>query len=356
MDNLTEYSKISKKIKKSIVKPPKTSKWIGFVNINSLEGYAYVIYDANKKLCEIINIHGSNLKKVTAVLQISTIIPDDVTIFSSIPIYSSTIIEDIKMYVDAGFRDPYIRNNTSLCISKKNMIQDTQEDIVAQIKYVLTQFLLFNDTPICTTILCLTKDAIKYLKSLTATGKTKNSDGSITQKEIAGGLYVSSTTPDIIHMLDILENSIIIGSEEGVNIVPAMYNFHSHPKEAYINHNVPLAWPSQQDYIGFLRAVEDDKTICHLVISIEGIYIISLSPQWFDNPLPLSKDFGTFIQDNYTFPCKNDQQINEYLMYINNIKYDNKSPLIEVQYKSWSDADTPFTIVFGREDSNCASS
>ena len=56
-----------------------------------------------------------------------------------------------------------------------------------------------------------------------------------------------------------------------------MYNFHSHPRNAYKKYNVKLGWPSGQDYIGFLLASIEDGTIFHMVITIEGIYIITLT-------------------------------------------------------------------------------
>ena len=107
-------------------------------------------------------------------------------------------------------------------------------------------------------------------------------------------MYVSETKNNI-NVLDINQDKMIEGEEQGVPIVEALYNFHSHPKEAYITNKVNKAWPSAQDYIGFLLAVLEDNTILHIVVSIEGIYIISLSKYYAGNKDKLSPDVSSFI-------------------------------------------------------------
>lgn len=213
-----------------------------------------------------------------------------------------------------------------------------------------------DTTPICIFDFCFTKEAIKYFKTLPTSGftknKNKNKNGNITQKEIAGVLKVKNTEKSPFE-LDIDSKSIIIGKEEGVDIAPGLYNFHSHPKEAYKKHKVHLAWPSNQDYVGFMLAVAEDHTICHAVITIEGIYIISLTLDWFNNPLKLDKKFGNFIMKKYDISCGKVKTIDEYLSICGNIKYNNTGPLIDVQYLSWNNPYKPFNIIFGKRKSKC---
>ena len=66
-------------------------------------------------------------------------------------------------------------------------------------------------------------------------------------------------------------NSLISGIEEEVDAVLNRYNFHTHPREAYIRNNVVKGWPSAQDYLGFIDL--DGNTIFHSVITLEGVYI-----------------------------------------------------------------------------------
>jgi len=350
MDSLTEYSTIPKSIRKVINPPPQTNNYLGLITDSSK--YAYIIYDSHNKLCEIVDMHGRYLEQVIRVLQNSHI-PSDTTIFGSIPIQSPTIVEDIEEYVKTGFSDPYIYKDTNLCMCKLNSNKKHPPDAIEQVKYVLTQFLLVEKQSTCTVTLSLSQNTVKYLKNTTKSGMSKNSDGTFTQKEIAGALEVTNTTPDMVHIVDYIPDSIILGGEEGVSIVPSLYNFHSHPKEAYDKYQVILAWPSPQDYIGFIMAVIEDRTICHLVISIEGIYIISLTSQWFDKPMHMDKKFSNFIKNNYDPPCDG-RSIDTYLLYINSMKYNDAPPIIEVQYLSWIDARNPFTVTFSRKDSNCS--
>ena len=80
---------------------------------------------------------------------------------------------------------------------------------------------------LCNFDFCLSKESVKYFKNLSYMGYTKNKNGSITQKEIAGGLRVKEKNKNIIN-LDVDLTTIITGDEEGVEIVPGLYNFHSH--------------------------------------------------------------------------------------------------------------------------------
>lgn len=209
-----------------------------------------------------------------------------------------------------------------------------------------------DNSLICKSKFCFTRETINYFKKLTNIGYTPNKNGSITQKEIAGELIVKNQEKRPFE-LNVDLGSIILGEEEGVDIVPGLYNFHSHPKEAYKKHKVDLAWPSNQDYVGFMLAVLEDHTLCHVVITIEGIYIISLTTEWFNNPLKLDEKFGKFIMKKYDISCGKVKTIDEYLSICGNIKYDNKGPLIDVQYLSWNNPYKPFNIIFGKRNSKC---
>ena len=156
-----------------------------------------------------------------------------------------------------------------------------------------------SNKKVCHVNLAFTQDTINYFKSIPHSKKTRNKDGTYSQKETAGGMYVGEILPDSTHLLEVHHNSVITGEEEGVDIVVSLYNFHSHPYEAYINNHVNLAWPSAQDYIGFLIAVFEDCTICHFVVTLEGIYIISLTEYYAKNKNIKDKNIGDFILNNF---------------------------------------------------------
>ena len=310
--------------------------------VQSIVAWVYVIYDSKGKLCEILEPPEEYMGLVLGALETS--LPNDITICVKANLTQIDLIEE---YINVGFGYPYICQSNNICMSKQNNTLPPQSPsgVASEIAYTLSQV----SQPDCSAILQLEPPTLKYLKTLTTVGSTLNDSGSITQKEVAGALRVTMTTSELVHMLEVVPESIIAGEEEGVPIANGLYNFHSHPKAAYERHRVELAWPSAQDYVGFLLAVREDHTICHLVISIEGIYIISLSTQ-FD--VIVDENIVKFIKDKYDIYYNSGDTSLGYIHKINNLFY-NRTPIFDCQYLSWVEAGTPFTVNFGRRDSNC---
>jgi hypothetical protein len=319
-------------------------KYLGSVEfVESIAEWVYVIYNSNKKICELLVPPPKYMELIIDTLMRS--LPNDITLIVKSSIVNTDLI---KEYINVGFINPYISLRGNLCMSKKNnaLPSDKSEDEIA----IQTSYILSQKLPDCSAILQFDLPTLNYLKTLTTVGLTFNKNtGNITQKEIAGTLKVIRTTKEFVHILEVVQESIIIGDEEGVPIAVGLYNFHSHPKEAYERHMVELAWPSAQDYVGFLLAVRDDSTICHFVISIEGIYIISLSTQ-FD--VRIDNDIIEFIQKKYDISYNSVPDSIEYIKKINDLLYKDL-PIFDCQYLNWEDSGTPFTVNFGRRDSNC---
>ena len=206
----------------------------------------------------------------------------------------------------------------------------------------------------CHVKLQLSNETIEIFNRLCDSGVTMNNNGLTSQKEIAGGMYVTKITSDSTHILEIHKPSVITGEEEGVDIVVSLYNFHSHPREAYENNNVDLAWPSAQDYIGFLIAVFEDCTVCHLVITIEGIYIISLSKYWAASQDHRDNSVGNFILDRYEGydAAANIQTPQQYVTWVNNIKY-KRNHIFVVKYLPWNRANDTFNVNYCQVDGKC---
>ena len=66
------------------------------------------------------------------------------------------------------------------------------------------------------------------------------------------------------------------------------HSWHSHPFAMYVLHNVIIAPPSGVDCVNFLLAfnmtsIENSPSQCHFVISVEGIYCISLTEYVISN-------------------------------------------------------------------------
>ena len=166
-------------------------------------------------------------------------------------------------------------------------------------------------------------------------------------------MVVINITENLTHILEVNKDTIIIGEEEGVNVVKSLYNFHSHPREAYEKNNVKLAWPSAQDYVGFLLSSIEDDAICHMVIAIEGIYIISLNNHWISKREKLDKDAGNFILKAYGFCYKPGQTSEWYIKETNKINYKG-FPIFDIHFLSWSESSKPFKVKFAKlnEDSS----
>jgi hypothetical protein len=225
-------------------------------------------------------------------------------------------------------------------------------DIIDDAEYVCMTF--SNKRGTCQTKFKLTSDSIKYMKQLHKLGSTMNSDGSITQKEMAGNLRMSGTDTNGVQILDIDHSSLITGHEEGVKIAPGLYNFHSHPRTAYDTHNVKVGWPSAQDYVGFLIAYIEDDTILHFVTSIEGLYVISMNRHWLLNKHLVSSELSTFIINRYSF-CGTKGTPYQYVRNINKIMYEDH-PLFAVKYIPWKQAGMDITIDYKKDGENCFTS
>lgn len=327
--------------------------------VSSITGYAYVCYNDDKGVCEIIRISGLTVKEV--VVHTVGVFPNDALVWIGIPIQDDMSAK-VKILCSQGFEDPHISKkkpsgeplqNYTLCMLKRNDNRIQNSSALGRVKYVLSEF--HRSSGICEMEIVLTSDAIRYLRDLQKIGMTVNGDGTVSQKEMAGNLVCKSVDKDLVHHLDINYDSIIIGSEMGVPISPGLYNFHSHPREAYSRAKVKYGWPSAQDYIGFFMGFTEDDTILHLVTSLEGVYFLSMSEYSLENKEKLSTDIIPFIRENYNLCNSINNTPVQYTREINNILYEDNRLFI-VQYVPWYHADDQITVSYKSSDSNCFTS
>lgn len=342
---------------------PKGDKRVEYINspqfVDSITGHAYLNYDKKRKVCEIMGIEGPNSNILKQVIENAlSSIPNDVTLWIGILLNDPNLNVLIQYCISAGFHEPYICklsplgikfNNYVLCMLRENDI--VNNNALNDVKYVLNHF-ISNQKKCCTIKVRLSNNAVEYLSSISKLGSTINENGVITQKELAGKLIVGNIDNDLIYNLDVDRKSIVIGEEEGVEIIGGIYNFHSHPREAYDRHNVKFGWPSAQDYVGFLGSSFNYDTILHIVVSLEGIYIISLTEYWLNNKEKLEKNVISFILKKYDMDEHKNKTINWYLRTINNIIYKN-FPLFLLQFFSWYEANASFIVPFRKNNINC---
>jgi len=298
--------------------------------INSIIDWAFLLYNKNKNyIIILINSHFFTYFNLYFIIKL---IPTHIKLIIQINQINTNQINTnqintnqintnqsqlIKSYINNGFQEKLYLNNIIYLIKKNYSIIN----------------------------LSFSKNCIDFFKLIPL--------DIISKKEIAGSLHVIYTKNNI-SFLDIKKETLIIGNETGVDIVQGLYNFHSHPKAAYETNNITLAWPSSQDYIGFLLAAIEDNTICHFVISLEGIYIISLEQYWFDylqnnqkNKINQIDDIGAFILDKYNVKILdlNNHTPISYLNYVNKITYFNKY-IFQVQFLYWKNVTNNFYIKY----------
>jgi hypothetical protein len=329
--------------------------------IDNISGHAYVLYNKHKLVCELICTDCSLLPIVVQSTLMS--IPNDVTLFVSTKLHDPNIDKLIQQYVKLDFNEVYISEKSPigytvkeprLYMTRKNdVIESSNVDTsINNTKYIVKQLKSLQNDNSCKLHVKLSEKAINYLQSVSMIGSTMNRDGAITQKEIAGRLVVGNIGDDLTHYLDVDRSSIVHGNEEEVQIIDGLYNFHSHPVEAYDRHNKKYGWPSSQDYIGFFGASISYDTILHIVSSIEGFYVISLGSFWAKNKDILKTKNIKFILEE----CNIDVETPTlYLKEVNKVSMDGHQ-LFNVQFFSWDDADSLVAVNYTNNDLNCFTS
>ena len=329
--------------------------------VESIRGYAYISYDTKRSVCEVLTIEGISMREIT--LETMGNFPNDALIWLGISTNDPELIKKSQELVFAGFGHPHIATQSpsgvlfskyGLCMVKINDNRTRRTTTKGDVKYVLKE--LEDAIAKCNMRVRLTDDAVRYLRDLQEIGTTLNPDGSMTQKEIAGNLRCESVDTNLVHYLGVDFPTLIRGEEMRVPIVPGLYNFHSHPRGAYEHTGANFAWPSPQDFVGFLTSFIEDSTILHLITSIEGVYILSMSEYCVQNKAGLSKDLATFVRKNYDF-CGKTQSMTpkKYIRLVNKIKYQGSS-LFLVQYLPWDRSLQSFRVNYESQYTNCFSS
>lgn len=339
---------------------PKGESRVKYINttpfVNSITGHAYTIYDKKKRLCEIMGLSGAVLPEIMD--SILSHIPNDVTLWVGIVLDDPHLDILIREYVKAGFCDPYICKASplgfafrgyGLCMLRQNDI--VNNDATNDVKYVLTQFMAERQGH-CTLHARLSSSSIEYLRQISKIGSTDNKDGKISQKELAGRFLTGCIDSSLVYNLDVDRQSIVSGEEEGVEIVGSLYNFHSHPREAYDRHGVQMGWPSPQDHVGFLSSSIKYDTILHIVASIEGFYVVSLTEHWANKKEKLDKKVVDFILENYDIRYQIGKTPTWYTRTVNSIAYEGY-PVFLVQFFSWNDASSDFIVPYRKTGVNC---
>lgn len=304
--------------------------------ISSIYMYCYMVTDGI--ICEIRNACKKIAPFITSITK--SIADKNIVYWVSIPIKDQKLA---KTFARHGFRNPIISAKTPLgekiakCLTLTRYENDAFNNQIYSIEndidYVLQQYRLRKSQ--CNMLAKFTDHAISVLQHLP---RHKN-------VEHAGEMKIGHShniDGNIIYDVDIVPHTVMKGDNEKIEVINKKYNFHTHPHEAYIRNGMKYAWPSVHDYIGFLDAATISGTIFHIVSTLEGVYIISVSEKYVNK---LHKVEKSYIDKYYR--CKKNSKKSPQ-MYIDHI---NKIGIFYVQYLSWSESQKPFMIYFPKSKS-----
>lgn len=261
-----------------------------------------------------------------------------------------TIIANYSEHLlDAGFSDPFVCYKNKICISRptgflENTVdkETTRRDLV----YMHSQ----QNNNNCSVSIELDPTTVDYLKFTTKASVVADTSGRY-QREVFGKLRVVSNKRDengeVVYTLKLDKGSVIHGSAENISgITPYLYTFHSHPYEAYLNHQTMFGFPSASDYMA-MYTLYKLKAILHFVASVEGLYVISINAQ----SDMISKPQATivkFINKHYNLEKKAVKDIKEY------VKMVNDHGLFRLELIPWSKClERKIKVSFEKSDGNC---
>jgi len=319
-----------------------------------------VYYNKKKGICVLADI--SCCKEIGKIQEICRQKYPKIILWVAIDIARKDCIVILQHLVRNNFEHPYMTVLTpmytdispSIALSCEIPSQafrtsrESQKTVMFKISHVIQQYK--QDTNACFLHAILTPKAIKFLKSTSISGYKKAGNGKIIQTEMGGELYVKnveSRNGNFVYRIDINLESVEMGKQESIDVIATRYNFHSHPRDAYIRHSVHNGWPSVTDFLGYLQMGKN--TIFHCVATLEGLYVISFGSYWSQRLDKISKKF---VDKNYEIDLKKNYTPKKYTEIVNNILYKGH-PIYFVQYFSWEKADSVIKVFFPQIGSAC---
>lgn len=281
-----------------------------------LQDYAIVKYCRSRNLCRLYEFNNKIFDKSDSLEYclnvIETILPADSCIW-----YCD---DDIDYLLEMGFKNPYYCNYDpfhekvayNIGVSK---INDPSFETNKRDRYIgsdsnpydfqqrrtspvrNTEFTMFdfvseniNYDRLVKLNIKFNKEDLSYLKKLVYSGRTLNEDGTMTQKEVSGVLYLQRKSTHFELLIDKTKN-FNAHDEEKVRFVNGLINFHTHPLDVYNTYGIDLMYPSPADYISILtyliqkHSFERESLVISpllfsCVVTLEGIYIISLNKNY----------------------------------------------------------------------------
>jgi hypothetical protein len=293
----------------------------------------------NGDLCEMHNITDSDM-----IPFITSSVNSNATFWVSVRSDDRDIINQL---ISQGFTSPFtcrispfhtnVSDNTICMLKAPGSLSSDFNMTINDVDHVTFQQ---QDRSTCNITAHFTPDTVEYLREIPMQNGT----------EIAGAMKISGNQrvgDKVIYDIEVNQNSIVKGENELVQVLNEKYNFHTHPRDAYIRNGVNHAWPSDHDYLGFLKAVFYSNSIFHVVATLEGVYIISIAPAYAGD-IHKIKSQQDYIEQVYKIPHSSFKSPQEYIEHVNQLK------IFTVVYFSWEDATSQFTVYYPKTNGGCS--
>lgn len=188
-----------------------------------------------------------------------------------------------------------------------------------------------------------TPELIEYLK----TSLYENTN------EVVGDLGIFKIEENIYNMTK--GKTLNVGTDDKVSKINAPFSFHTHPRNAYHKYDVTRGIPSNWDYLVFATSYCDknNSMLFHIVVAIEGLYVISFSKDSCDKIKKIDQKLNDFIMDNYGEIPRKNLNIQNYCTRMCDIKYKGDR-LFDVTFIDWKDINnTCFEINYKKVNNTC---
>jgi hypothetical protein len=366
--------------------------------LTEILGSVIVHVDKSKQLIGVFDVCLHNLDKTGYGSVIMNLVlscieinfkDDDYTIHLGVLLENIQFEKVAYLYTSVGFKDPYI-SDTDLFDNKygmeimfltKNIHSYIQDDVIVDRNYNILMDLYhqYKNQNICSLLFQFDKSVI-YRSRLFPYLGLSGIKGIHQPKELfrehGGAFQIIGSKRDAkktifkLGMETIAENGYlkyITGEEESVAYVESLYSFHTHPIAGHLKYNWIIQTPSSPDFTVFYSRAIKGECYFHAVITVEGMYLISLSKAFLemykDNYQSLyTLSYSYFNKFEYPQEDRQDdrifteelvqEHINKYFVWLNNVNTEN---MFHVQFFYWKNLtkQTLIEINYMSEKSKC---
>lgn len=261
--------------------------------------------------------------------------------------------EELHLFLYHKYNDEY----------GKEIDDEKSKKIKKQVDFCLDTYQK-NKEDVCSIHIKLSEEAINYLHDYSKTYRFHIGNGKHEQREISGRFMLYETSPNTF-LVTVDKETSNRGEKEETSSINTLASFHTHPLEAYHKYKVCMAWPSVDDYCVFLGIYANGYGMFHILGTVEGIYVITISKRLAkegrekikNNMEYYEKQIREYYHINYpTCSIQEDdddnhalwlKKIEKYLKTMNAKKYFN------IQFILWKDADQLIPIHYQSIDRNC---